>query len=184
MTAVFSHLRAMLAAMALALPAWLLLRGLWLFGRKMRPDWRRELLLALFGLCLFGLFSQTLTLQFGISPWAEALSRWENRYAVNLVPFATIRAMLTHGGTGQKLINLAGNVLIFVPLGLLPPLLWPRLRHLWAALLIGLSTSCLIEFLQLFLSRSVDVDDVLLNVLGCLLGWLLAQLSLKLRKKT
>ena len=59
------------------------------------------------------------------------------------------------------------------PLGFLPPLLWRRWRHWWAALALSGGVSCLIEFLQLFLGRSVDVDDVLLNVLGGFLGYLL-----------
>ncbi len=112
------------------------------------------------------------------------MQRWEAGHGVNLTPFATIRAMLTHGGTGQKLINLAGNLLIFVPLGAFPPLLWRKWRHLWAALGVSLGTSCLIEFCQLFLNRSMDVDDVILNAAGGLLGYVLVWSLLKLFKKT
>ena len=72
----------------------------------------------------------------------------------------------------MQLINLAGNVLIFAPLGFLPPLLWRRWRHR-TALLLSAGTSCLIEFLQLFLGRSVDVDDLILNVAGGFAGYLL-----------
>ena len=81
--------------------------------------------------------------------------------------------MLEKGSYGQKVINLAGNVLIFAPLGVLPPLLWKRWRHLWTTVPLSAGASCLIEFLQLFLGRSVDVDDVILNTLGGLLGYLL-----------
>ncbi len=183
MTAVFYHLKDMGAAMLLALPVWLVARSLWLLWRRQSPRWGRELALAVFGLYLFGLLSQTLTLQARPLDWAAAMQRWQEGYGVNRVPFATIRAMVQHGGTGQKLINLAGNVLIFLPLGGLPPLLWRRWRHLWAALLVSAATSCGIEFLQLFLARSVDIDDVILNVLGGLMGYLLAWLGLRLFKK-
>ena len=74
---------------------------------------------------------------------------------------------------GQKLINLAGNLLIFVPLGFFAPLLWRKLRHWWAAPGLSMGVSCLIEFLQLFLGRSVDIDDVILNTLGGLAGYIL-----------
>ena len=62
---------------------------------------------------------------------------------------------------------------VFVPLGLLPPALWQRLRRLWKATLLCCASSCLIEFFQLFIGRSVDVDDVILNTLGGVLGYLL-----------
>ena len=81
--------------------------------------------------------------------------------------------MLEKGGRSQKLINLAGNVLIFVPLGFLPPLLWKKWRHFWATLPLCAGVSLLIEFLQLFLGRSVDVDDLILNTLGGLMGYIL-----------
>ncbi len=187
MTAVLYHLRDMGQTMVLALPLWLVARCLWLLWRKQSPRWRHELLLGLFCVYLLGLASQTLLLYGNFDPiftdWAQVVQRWESRRGINLTPFATIRSMLAFGGTGQKLINLAGNVLIFVPLGVLPPLLWRKWRHLWAALLLSLSTSCIIEFLQLFLGRSVDVDDLLLNVLGGLTGYILAWLALKLFKK-
>ena len=81
--------------------------------------------------------------------------------------------MLEKGSYGQKLINLAGNLLIFVPLGFFAPLLWRKLRHWWAAPGLSMGVSCLIEFLQLFLGRSVDIDDVILNTLGGLAGYIL-----------
>ena len=105
--------------------------------------------------------------------WARALQRWQEGLAVNLVPGRTIRAFWQRGSQTQQLVNLAGNVAVFLPLGFLPPLLWRRWRHWWAALALSGGVSCLIEFLQLFLGRSVDVDDVLLNVLGGFLGYLL-----------
>ena len=135
------------------------------------------LLLALFGLYLIGLASQTLIgLRWrpeGMGLWEYAQSRWQQGWGINLEPGFTIRSMLEKGSLGQKMINLAGNVLIFSPLGFLPPLLWQRWRHLWAVVPLSAGVSCLIEFLQLFLGRSVDVDDVLLNTLGGLLGYLL-----------
>lgn len=177
MSAVFWHMESMGGVMLLALPPWLLLRTLWLLRKQQSPRWGRELLLALFCLYLVGLASQTL-----IGPhWRPegtglleyARSRWQQGQSINLEPGFTIRSMLDKGSRGQKLVNLAGNVLIFVPLGFLPPLLWKKARHLWAALMLSAGSSCMIEFLQLFLGRSVDVDDVILNTLGGLLGYLL-----------
>ena len=177
MNAVVWHVESMGGVMLLALPLWLLLRTLWLMVKKQSPRWGRELLLAGFVLYLIGLASQTLIgpswRPEGMGLWDYARSRWQQGWGINLEPGFTIRSMLEKGSHGQKLINLAGNVLIFLPLGFLPPLLWRCLRHWWAAIPLAAGVSCLIEFLQLFLGRSVDVDDVILNALGGLLGYML-----------
>lgn len=177
MSAVFWHMESMGGVMLLALPLWLLLRTLWLLRKQQSPRWGRELLLALFCLYLIGLASQTLIgprwRPEGMGLVEYARSRWQQGWGINLDPGFTIRSMLEKGSRGQKLVNLAGNVLIFAPMGFLPPVLWKKARHWWAALGLSAGLSCLIEFLQLFLGRSVDVDDLLLNTLGGLLGYLL-----------
>lgn len=177
MSAVFWHMESMGGVMLLALPLWLLLRTLWLLHKQQSPRWGRELLLALFCLYLIGLASQTLIGSSlrpeGMGLWEYARSRWQQGLAINLEPGFTIRSMLEKGSRGQKMVNLAGNVLIFAPLGFFAPLLWKPLRRWWAALGLSAAVSLLIEFLQLFLGRSVDVDDLILNTLGGLLGYLL-----------
>ena len=188
MNVVSHYLNSMGGFMLLALPIWILLRTLWLMCKQQSPRWGRELLLVFFVLYLIGLASQTLTFPPSLfsdpqAIIARAIQRWETGHGINLTPGYTIRSMLEKGSYGQKVINLAGNVLIFAPLGVLPPLLWKRWRHLWAAVPLSAGVSCLIEFLQLFLGRSVDVDDVILNTLGGLLGFLLFCLIPKKLKK-
>ena len=179
MSAVTYHLGSMGGVMLLTMPLWLLLRTLWQVRKEQSPRWGRELLLALFVLFLLGLASQTLgghppvDLTDPAALWARAMQRWQQGWGINRTPGATIEAMLEKGSRSQKLINLAGNVLIFVPMGFLPPLLWKRWRQLWAAVPLCAGVSLLIEFLQLFLGRSVDVDDLILNTLGGLMGYIL-----------
>ena len=74
------------------------------------------------------------------------------------------------------------NVIMFVPIGLLLGLglrkmTWKRV------LLIGLGVSVSIELLQLFFKRGLcEMDDVIHNVLGCVLGYGLYRLTLRLIK--
>lgn len=68
------------------------------------------------------------------------------------------------------------NILLFLPLGFLLPLLWPNYNRFWRILLFGAALSLLIEFSQLLNIRSTDIDDLLLNTLGALLGFLLFRL--------
>ncbi|HEY1017337.1 MAG TPA: VanZ family protein [Herpetosiphonaceae bacterium] len=90
---------------------------------------------------------------------------------INLVPLRGVLASLRAGGLAT-LINVAGNVVAFLPLGLLPAALHPRWRSARAALLIGLGFSLAIELGQLAFSRRVtDVDDLILNALGALAGY-------------
>lgn len=97
----------------------------------------------------------------------------------NLVPLATLRETLALQGW-PRLRLFVGNILVFVPFGVLAPIVWPRLNGLGRMALAGLLLSLTIELGQLAVSltlrswvRMSDVDDVLLNVPGVLLGFAL-----------
>lgn len=63
-----------------------------------------------------------------------------------------------------------GNIGIFVPVGFFSALLWRKWRW-WKSLLVGFCASVTIEFIQFFIGRSTDIDDVILNTAGALLGF-------------
>ena len=65
------------------------------------------------------------------------------------------------------------NVVLFLPFGLLLPLLWPALDRLGRVAAGGFAFSLLIELSQLLNNRRTDVDDLLMNTLGAALGLLL-----------
>ncbi len=68
--------------------------------------------------------------------------------------------------------NLLGNIALFMPLGLLLPLLFASFRNRHRVFFTALFASLAIEFLQFWLALgSFDVDDLLLNVLGGLCGY-------------
>ena len=96
---------------------------------------------------------------------------------VNLVPFVTISAQL-RGFPSVALRQIGGNVGLLLPLGLIGAILMPSLRRAGRLARVALCVSVAIELVQLagtltgFIERSVDVDDVLLNVVGALFGWL------------
>ena len=84
--------------------------------------------LALLVLYLIGLASQTLTGGYALPDfsdlhalWARTCQRWETGWGINLTPGYTIRSMLERGSYGQKVINLAGNVVAFMPFGFFLP---------------------------------------------------------------
>ncbi|MFE2723047.1 VanZ family protein [Kitasatospora sp. NPDC059327] len=66
-------------------------------------------------------------------------------------------------------------MLLGLPFGLLLPVLWPRARGLFRVLLRTAAVMLLVELVQgaLITGRAFDIDDVLLNTTGALLGYLL-----------
>ena len=143
----------------------------------MRQDRKRTLILHGMGsicflLCVYVVFKIT-----GISP----LSGFHTDIRIeeiNVIPlWGILDLFLTADGwEGIKfaLINVIGNVLLFCPLGFLLPLLWEKYAKWWKVL---------IECTQLFLIRGTDVDDVLLNSLGALIGYGAYRLAGNLQKE-
>jgi glycopeptide antibiotics resistance protein len=98
----------------------------------------------------------------------------------SITPFATIGASL-HAGLDSAMGRvLIGNVLAFVPLGFLAPIVERRWASAVRILALGLVASTAIELAQLgwdlFVGlpwRSADVDDITVNTLGTVVGYVL-----------
>ena len=67
------------------------------------------------------------------------------------------------------------NILLFVPLGLMLPIMWDRFRNQKDALLLGFCISLTIELLQMLTFRATDVNDLITNTLGTHVGFLCAK---------
>lgn len=136
-----------------------------------KPDIWREILL--WGLVLYVAFLLYNTFE----PFTILLERQNQR--ANFLPLQGILRMIENAsifedGVTRRIVflNLAGNVLIFAPLGMVIPLLEKRLNQVWLVVLLGLIFSLVIELAQTFLIvRVFDVDDLLLNSTGTLLGF-------------
>lgn len=74
------------------------------------------------------------------------------------------------------------NIFLFIPFGLLVPIIWPNYRYIEKTILLGSFCSLMIELFQLFCDRVTDIDDFLMNTLGCFLGYLTWKLSRYLYK--
>lgn len=91
---------------------------------------------------------------------------------ISFIPFRGIIEMLQGGLTLHTFVNILGNIIMFMPMGFLLPLLFSNLYSLKKTVAVGFGTSLLIEFTQLFLIRATDIDDLILNTLGTMLGYL------------
>lgn len=115
----------------------------------------------------FAVVLAKLTLQ--PSPASEALTH------TNLQPGSTLRAYLDQPELRDAVKQIGGNVLLGVPFGVLVPVIAPRTRGVLRVLLLTASVMLLVEFAQgaLVTGRAFDVDDVILNTTGALVGYLL-----------
>ena len=106
---------------------------------------------------------------------------------INLVPLFTIQNylyILTHSQNRYMLvhcfINLAGNLLMFIPAGWLLPRIWKKLRNFFRFFTLCLGLIFLVETVQLFtLLGSFDIDDIILNLAGMVMGFILHALNRK-----
>lgn len=133
-----------------------------------RPvNWARAALIAVLAGYLVGLFSITLD----IPVLLQTGPRFDGEF--NLAPFRQIVGFLNYMQSAHTNVNLWGNILVFIPIGLLMPMLTEYKRPLFAACLWAAGISLFIELFQIVTPRVSDVDDVILNTLGGLLGGLL-----------
>ena len=69
------------------------------------------------------------------------------------------------------------NIVLFVPLGILLPFLWKKYGTLKATSLFGFRLSLSIELLQILTYRATDINDLIANTLGTVLGYLLFSIT-------
>ena len=119
----------------------------------------------LMGLCYFLFFAENYGREIG-----------QETYRYNLIPFKEIERFWKHRDQlgMYAFLNLAGNILGFVPAGFFIPMLWGKRRSFLFSICVTFELSLVLEILQLcFRVGSFDVDDLILNTLGGILGFVL-----------
>jgi glycopeptide antibiotics resistance protein len=166
-----------LVACAIVVPCWLIFR---LYRRRNpgnRISFLREILLLIFVAYLACLAVATLTPN--RSSRMLAAGRGGIQLRPNLASLTCSSASMPEGSTARGFCehNARGNVMLFFPLGILIPLLWTHIRFR-RGILIAIAVSISIEIVQYLSSslgsyRAVDINDVVLNVIGASLGLML-----------
>ncbi len=92
------------------------------------------------------------------------------RGGFNIVPFTEI---MRYDIKDQLFIsNVLGNIILFIPFGyMISSYIKPK--KMWTNMLIAIIVSATIEVVQLNIGRSFDIDDILLNTIGCIIGFLI-----------
>lgn len=132
----------------------------------------------LWGLCLAGFILSVTNILWNtisLAPFFDGFKFYGN---INLVPVVSIIKMIktifTSDPSFFSIINLFGNIGFFIPIGFFLPFISKKFSSFWLATLFGFSLSLLIEVWQLFLpARGTDIDDIILNTLGMVIGYFL-----------
>ena len=92
-------------------------------------------------------------------------------FKINLIPFIHLK---NYNINDEIILNLVGNYLMFLPIGIVWPSVFKRLNTPLKVILSGIGFSLLIEILQLpFYSRVTDIDDFVLNSAGYITGYVI-----------
>ena len=134
--------------------------ALWLYRTKeeKRSDTKHLISCLIFSCYLFLLLHVT-----GAGTFYDTSRYGINLKMINLLPFSD---------TDIDIIGYLLNVVLFLPLGFMLPSMWTEFRTCKAVMLAGGAMSLVVELSQLINNRATDVDDLIMNTFGAILGFL------------
>ena len=139
---------------------------------KQRFDWKRELQLMLVYICIIVVARFTFfpfsTVNGKIQPLIfDAAKVFPPR--INLIPLVYL---MDYEVMGEAMVNVIGNTAMFIPIGVIWPTVYKELNTHGKVIAAGVGFSLCIEILQLpFFDRVTDIDDLILNSLGFVIGY-------------
>ena len=150
---------------------WLLIRiSIW--KRQNSIDWKREAVLLLMYVNLavilrFVFFPRDLV-DGHVQPLVFEVAAVSS-LRINLIPLVHL---FDYDSIRDLIWNVVGNVVMFIPSGIVLPIIYRQLNSLWKVVAAGAFISLCTEILQLpFPSRASDIDDLILNTLGVAVGY-------------
>jgi len=85
-------------------------------------------------------------------------------FSFNIVPFIDMLSDFK---------NACLNILLFIPMGIFLPILWEKFRNIKITILTGLCITSIIEIIQIFTFRTTDINDIITNVVGTVIGYII-----------
>lgn len=178
MSSIINYVLRMIPYMIGVIPVFIVIRMIFYkINKKIRVNLKREVIMLMFFMFLIGLYSQAITGSFSIKNI--------NISKINVVPFKifidTYKEVFVNGNINYFLISFLGNIGMFIPVGLLIPTIWKVNDKI--VILIGFLISLSIEISQLFLNRGTDIDDLIFNTLGTIMGLMIYKIISKGKRK-
>lgn len=170
---------------------YLILRLRFLTGNSRRIVWLSEVMRLLFVCYLTGLCSLViLPAYFWLSffdavafGWWEDMGTFFSLGEINLIP-TIVKCFSGDYSLGSWVKEMmVGNIIMFMPLGFFLPFVTARLNRK-NAFIISFAVPLVVESIQLFVGRSFDIDDLICNFLGIIIGFLIAGMIKKVIETT
>lgn len=152
---------------------------------KIKPtNKKREILLVLFILYMIALTLQIITPKFIIDTNGIHIIH-QDLDNINIIPFYIFvdfyNECIKKGEYNYLFINIFGNILMFIPIGIFLPLLWNVSYK--KTIVYGIIFSITVEIIQIWLPRVTDIDDVILNNIGVFIGTRIHKYCIAKKKK-
>lgn len=148
---IYSMLIEIMAAAIFIVPIWCM------YNKLCFHSWKRTIAYMVFGFYL--------TAVLALVGFPDIISLKIN-FTVNFIPFIDMVS---------DFINACLNILLFVPFGFLLPILWENFRNVKRVAFMGLITTFFIEISQIFTFRTTDINDIITNTVGTMIGYYIAR---------
>lgn len=148
---IYSALIEIMAAAVFIIPFWCIYNKLWFHS------WKKTIIYMIFGFYLTALLALV---------GFPSVTSLKINFEVNIIPFVDMV---------QDFINACLNILLFIPLGFFLPMLWDKFRKINNVVLMGFMTTLFIEIVQIFTLRTTDINDIITNTVGTIIGYFIAQ---------
>ena len=172
-----------LYALLLFTAIWLICR-LCIWIRHRTIEWRREVILLLM------YFNLAVIIRFVFFPLERINGKIQPLIfsASNILPFKIILipfvGMFDYLTKRNMLVNVIGNIAMFIPTGIILPIISRKLDRFGKVVAVGALISLCIEVLQLLFSeRTTDINDLILNTIGTAVGFCIFLLIKKIIKR-
>ncbi len=109
-----------------------------------------------------------------------------NEYRYNLTVLKEVRRFITYRqliGFESFVVNIFGNIFAFAPFGFMLPIISNQNRKFWNVTFLSLEFSLTVELIQLLFKVGIfDVDDIIMNTIGGMIGYLCFFIAYKIYK--
>ncbi len=174
------------------IPIWLLLRLITLLVRRKNNqpiNLKREFIINIFAVYIFSYIAVTL---FPVTIF-RVKQQYSIKPSIQFIPFKPIFDAMWYNVPARLIVrNIAGNVMLTIPFGVFLYLLWnQKFKNIKTVAISGLAVSLLTEILQYLQgillpsiqTRESDINDIIFNVMGILIGYLFIKVYFKIQHK-
>lgn len=153
MSRIYNALIELVAAAVFIIPLWCI------YEKIFFQSWKRTMVYL-----IFGFYLAVVLVGF------PNITMLQMELTVNLIPFIYMLS---------DFVNACLNVLLFVPFGFFLPMLWKEFRSIKRIALAEIVATSFIEISQLFTGRATDIDDIITNSIGTLIGYFIVRFVTK-----